>query len=76
MKNLIDPKIKRLFPWVLFLVVAGLLASAAALVGQGNNFNCYPDRYQAIFDGRVACVHPSFEDRAREFFNAPGEIHQ
>jgi hypothetical protein len=66
----IDPGIRGLFPWVLFLVLALAFAACAFWVGKTSDYACYGhDRAQAIFDKKPPCVHPTFEDRAREFFN-------
>lgn len=59
----VDPKVKRFFPWALFLVLAALLALATtcAHAQDQDPYVCYgAGRYQAMSEGKPAC--PSCED--------------
>lgn len=54
----IDPKIKRLFPWGLFLAAAALLllATCARAYAEKDVFECYgPARYQAMSSAWPPC---------------------
>lgn len=68
-KDDVDPTVRRLFPWVLFLVFALVFAGLAVWVNETHDYSCYGhERLQAIFDNKPPCVQPTFMDRAREFF--------
>lgn len=59
----VDPKIKRLFPWALFLVVAALLLFASTRVhSEEDIWACYgSQRYEAMSSGWPACNEPKSE---------------
>jgi hypothetical protein len=53
----VDPKIKRLFPWALFLVLAAAFAFAAGRVhAEEDLYACYgSSRYQAMYSSWPEC---------------------
>lgn len=53
----VDPKIKRFFPWALFLVVAGLLLLATKYAhAEEDIWACYgPARYEAMSSSWTPC---------------------
>lgn len=57
----VDPKIKRLFPWALFLVTAALLLLATKYVrAEGDIWACYgSQRYQAMSSSWIPCTEMS-----------------
>lgn len=56
----VDPKIKRLFPWALFLVLAAIFAFAATRVrAEADVWACYGSaRYQAMSSDWPRCDKP------------------
>lgn len=55
----VDPSIKRLFPWALFLVLAGLFAIGAIALAHAEEdvYACYgPARYVAMSAAWPACA--------------------
>jgi len=69
----VDPKIKRLFPWALFLVLAALFAFAATRVhAEEDVWACYASqRYQAMSSGWPQCNEMSeLCSRVRQYLNS------
>lgn len=78
MTNDIDPKIKRLFPWGLFLTVAVILATCAMLrQAHGEPYACFGSgRYAAMSDG-ITCDDPRAKSRPYYFGQTefPPKVH-
>lgn len=58
----VDPKIKRLFPWLLFLVLAaGLVLATTRVHAEEDVWACYGgQRYQAMSSGWPQCNEMSY----------------
>lgn len=74
----VDPKIKRLFPWSLFLLVAILFMVASCAIAHGEEedvWACYGGgRYQAMSSGWPQCNEMSTLClRVREYLNSHTE---
>jgi hypothetical protein len=70
-KDGVDPKVKRFFPWALFLACALAFGIAAHYMEKPtiDDFVCYGhDQYQAMWDGKPPCKGASVIDKARDLF--------
>ena len=73
----VDPKIRRFFPWALFLALATLLALGAMIVhahGEEDVYACYgSSRYQAMSDAWPACDERTFCDKVKFYLQTHTE---